>query len=105
MKRSATTNFRRGKDRRIADSFVALDLRRHARRVDDFRWIDLFRDTDPDELDAALAECEVLLLSAGESLLHLGAHNQSVFILLSGKLTAYLGEDANPATAIHRQER
>ena len=100
MKRSATTHFRRGQDRRIVDSFVASDRRCRARREDDFRWIELFRDTDPDELAAALAECEVLLLTAGESLLRLGARNRSVFILLSGKLTAFLGKDANPATAI-----
>jgi sigma-B regulation protein RsbU (phosphoserine phosphatase) len=100
MKPSAKANFRRGHDRRIAEGTVASERRRGVRREDDFRWIALFRDADPDELDAALADCEVLLLFAGESLLRLGARNRSVFILLSGKLTAFLGKDANPATGI-----
>lgn len=100
MKSFATNHFRRGRDRRVAEGIVAPDGRRSVRREDDFRWIALFRDADPDELVAALAECEVLLLSAGDSLLRLGARNRSVFILLSGKLTAFLSKDANPATAI-----
>ena len=100
MKSFATTHFRRGHDRRIAKGLVAPEHRHSVRREDDLRWIALFRDADPDELVAALAECDVLLLSAGESLLRLGARNRSVFILLSGKLTAFLGKDANPATAI-----
>ena len=100
MKSFARIHFRRGHDRRVAAGAVAPDHRRSARREDDFRWIALFRDADPDELVAALADCEVLLLSAGDSLLRLGARNRSVFILLSGKLTAFLGKDANPATAI-----
>ena len=100
MKSPATTHFRRGHDRRVAEGSVAPDRRHSARREDDFRWIALFRDADADELDAALAECEVLLLSAGESLLRLGARNRNVYILLSGKLTAFLGKDANPGTAI-----
>jgi phosphoserine phosphatase RsbU/P len=100
MKPPATIHFRRSLDRRVAEHAVALERRHGARREDDFRWIALFRDADADELDAALAECDVLLLSAGESLLRLGAHNQSVYILLSGKLMAYLSEEANPGTAI-----
>ena len=100
MKSFATFHFRRGRDRRVAEGLAAPDGRRSVRREDDFRWIGLFRDADPDELAAALAECEVLLLSAGDSLLRLGARNRRVFILLSGKLTAFLGKDANPATAI-----
>ena len=100
MKPFSTAHFQRGCDRRIAVRAVETERRGGPRREDEFRWIALFRDADANELSAALTDCEVLMLSAGEPLLRLGARNQSVYILLSGKLTAYLGEDANPATAI-----
>jgi sigma-B regulation protein RsbU (phosphoserine phosphatase) len=100
MRPSATARFRRGSDRRIAQSPVAEEQRLGSRRDPGIQWIALFRDADPGELDEALADCEVLLLPAGQALLRPGGHNQNVFILLSGKLTAYLGEDASPDTAI-----
>ncbi|MDH4189706.1 MAG: SpoIIE family protein phosphatase [Betaproteobacteria bacterium] len=100
MKRPASMHFRRGTDRRIAPGPVAQERRRGARRDPGIQWIALFRDADPRELDEALADCEVILLSAGETLLRPGRRNQNVYILLSGKLTAYLEEDANPDTAI-----
>lgn len=78
----------------------AEERRRGDRRDTAIRWITLFRDADPQDLDAALAECEVLLLPAGTSLLRSGEANRNVFILLSGKLTAQLGEDASADTAI-----
>ncbi len=100
MKQLATTRFHRGTDRRSARGPAAKERRRGERRDAAIRWITLFRDTDPRELDAALADCEVLLLPAGEPLLRSGESNRNVFILLSGKLVAQLGEDANPDTAI-----
>ncbi len=100
MKPSTTAHFQRGRDRRIANRAVAAERRSGPRREDEFSWIALFRDADPAELDIALADCEVLLLSAGDALLRLGERNQSVFILLSGKLSAHLGCDVNPATGI-----
>ncbi len=65
MKQPATTNFHRGTDRRRASQPQAVERRRGDRRDLAIRWITLFRDADPDALDAALAECEVLLLPAG----------------------------------------
>lgn len=103
MKVAATTHFRRGPDRRRADRPVAQERRRGARRDPDIRWVTLFREADPVELDAALADCKVLLLSRGESLLRPGEPNQSVFIVLSGSLTAHLGEDGNADNAIEIQ--
>lgn len=100
MKRLETTRFHRGSDRRSASRPAAKERRRGERRDAAIRWITLFRDADPCELDAALAECEVLLLPAGEPLLRSGEPNRNVFILLSGKLVAQLGEDSNPDTAI-----
>lgn len=96
----AATHFRRGPDRRSAHAAVAEERRRGARRDHGIRWIALFRDADPAELEQALAECEVLLLSAGAALLRPGMPNQSVFILLSGRLMAYIGGEENPNTAI-----
>ena len=93
----ATTHFRRESDRRIANSSIAEERRRGARRDQGIQWINLFRDADPRDLDAALVDCEVLLLPAGTPLLRTGEANRNVFILLSGKLIAQLGDDPNPS--------
>ncbi len=100
MKQPATTHFHRGTDRRRANYPGAEERRRGDRRDAAIHWITLFRDADPRDLDAALAECEVLLLPAGTALLRAGEANRNVFILLSGKLVAQLGDDLNPDTAI-----
>ncbi len=96
----ASTHFRRGPDRRTANRAVGQERRRAARRDHGIRWIALFRDADPAELERALVECEVLLLPAGQALLRPGMQNQNVFILLSGKLNAYIGGVENPDAAI-----
>ena len=98
MKPPATTHFHRGSDRRGANSPGAEEERRRgARRDAGIQWINLFRDADPRDLDAALVDCEVLLLPAGTPLLRTGEANRNVFILLSGKLIAQLGDDPNPS--------
>lgn len=96
----ATTHFHRGGERRVASHPVAQELRRDLRRGERFTWIALFSDADPVELEAALADCELHMLSAGETLLRQGALNQSVYVLLSGKLTAYLSEAPDPGNGI-----
>ena len=100
MKRPATTRFHRGSDRRSVSGSGGEERRRGERRDAAIRWITLFRDADPGELDEALAECEVLLLPTGEPLLRSGEPNRNVFILLSGKLVAQLGGDPHLDTAI-----
>lgn len=100
LAKPATTHFRRGPDRRVAHTAVTKERRHGIRRDHGIRWIALFRDADPAELEAALVDCEVLLLSAGAALLRPGMHNQSVYILLSGRLMAYIGGEENPDTAI-----
>lgn len=100
MKPPATTQFHRGSDRRRENQAAATERRRGDRRDLAIHWITLFRDADPRELDAALTECEVLLLPVGTPLLRSGEANRNVFILLSGKLIAQLGDDPNPDTAI-----
>jgi sigma-B regulation protein RsbU (phosphoserine phosphatase) len=100
MQPPATAQFQRGPDRRVAHHPPAQERRQGMRRGEAFQWITLFRDADPRELADALADCEVLLLSAGTPLLRPGEANRNVFILLSGQLAAQLGEEANPDTAI-----
>jgi sigma-B regulation protein RsbU (phosphoserine phosphatase) len=79
---------------------MADERRRGERRDPAIHWITLFRSAGRRDLDAALVGCEVLLLPAGAPLLRLGEANRNVFILLSGKLIAQLGEDESPDTAI-----
>lgn len=100
MKQPTTTRFHREADRRIASNPRAEERRRGERRDSAIHWITLFRSAERRDLDAALVGCEVLLLPAGAPLLRLGEANRNVFILLSGKLIAQLGEDGNPDTAI-----
>jgi sigma-B regulation protein RsbU (phosphoserine phosphatase) len=100
MNLPGATHFSRGSDRRIANLPSAQERRRGERRDMAIHWITLFRDADRRELDQALVDCDVLLLPAGTPLLRLGEANRNVFILLSGKLIAQLGEDASPDTAI-----
>jgi len=97
---AATAQFHRGPDRRVANRPHVEERRQGERRKEAFHWIALFRDADPRELEEALADCEVLLLTAGTPLLRPGEENRNVFILLSGQLVAQLGEEANPDTVI-----
>lgn len=63
-------------------------------------WLPLFQGTDQSAVTDILNECEVLLLPAGTPLLKPGEANESVFVLLSGNLAAYLDSDLNPDAAI-----
>jgi sigma-B regulation protein RsbU (phosphoserine phosphatase) len=100
MKPPGTTHFRRGPDRRVVNRPVAEERRRDDRRDGAIEWIPLFRSAEQRDLTEALVDCEVLVLPAGTPLLRTGEANRSVFILLSGKLIAQLGEDASQDTAI-----
>lgn len=100
MKGSGTMHFGRGPDRRKGSRSGPEEHRHAERRRDEARWITLFRDADPRQVDEALAQCEVLALAAGTPLLRRGEANRDFFILLSGRLTAQVGHDASPATSI-----
>lgn len=100
MKEPAITSFGRGSDRRKASGAPPQDSRHGERRRQGARWIKLFRDADAARVDEALARSEVLLLPAGAPLLRRGEANRDFFILLSGRLTAQVGEDASPETSI-----
>ena len=82
-----TLPFERGSDRRALLA-QAGGPRLKDRRVLGIKWIPLFRDADEAEINAALSACEVLLLPAGSSLLRPGETNHSVYIPLSGRITA-----------------
>jgi len=100
MKSPAAARFHRGPDRRVTRRAVAQERRVGDRRTAEVRWIPLFKHADPRELAGALVDCEVLLLPEGTPLLRAGEDNRNVFILLSGRLTARIGGDANPDNAI-----
>ena len=100
MNATATKRFGRGPDRRQENKPVAHEQRRGQRREAPIQWITLFREADPRDIEAALAECEVLVLPPGAPLLRRGESNRDVFILLSGTLVVQLGPDLNPETSI-----
>jgi sigma-B regulation protein RsbU (phosphoserine phosphatase) len=52
--------------------------------------IALFRGVEPSAVIDAIRDCEVRLLPAGATLLQLGEANDAIYIVLSGKLAAYL---------------
>jgi sigma-B regulation protein RsbU (phosphoserine phosphatase) len=92
--------FRRGPDRRVASTPVARERRSSDRRSDEIKWISLFRNAGQRELSEAIADCEVLLLPAGGTLLRAGEANHNVFILLSGQLVAHMEAESGPDNAL-----
>jgi sigma-B regulation protein RsbU (phosphoserine phosphatase) len=71
-----------------------------ARRAPGISWMPLFRGTDEAAVVSVLNECDVLVIAPGTPLLQPGAANDSVFVVLSGDLSARLDSDLNPDTAI-----
>lgn len=93
--------FARQSDRRQFHFPVSGQRRSGSRRIsEDVSWIGLFKGVDQHSVQKALATCQVALLPAGATLLDIGAYNQDVFILLSGKFSAYLLADQAPEKAI-----
>lgn len=95
-----SARFGRGPDRRVAKSAVEQERRRGNRRSQAIQWVPIFRGASQHDLAEALADCEVLLLPAGATLLRVGEPNRSVYILLSGKLIAHLGTEPGTETGI-----
>ena len=60
----------------------------------------LLRQANENAIHQTLADCDVLLLPPGTHLLSPGETNHSVYILLSGEVTAHLDHDSNPDAAI-----
>jgi len=92
--------FGRGPDRRKESRPAADERRGGERREAAIRWITLFRDADPREVEETLGGLDVLALPAGTPILRRGEANGDVFILLSGKVIVQMGDDPSPETAI-----
>ncbi len=62
--------------------------------------IALFRGVEPSAVVGAISDCEIRVLPAGAMLLQLGEANDTIYVLLSGHLVAYLDSARLPATGI-----
>ena len=75
-----------------------LELRnQHGAGVD---AIALFRGADPSAVIDAIRDCEIRILPAGAMLLQPGEANDTIYVLLSGQLAAYLDSALLPDTGI-----
>jgi sigma-B regulation protein RsbU (phosphoserine phosphatase) len=95
-------SFKRGLNRRFKS--VAVDLDRRV-EVDDRRhqglaWLSLFKNSNESAVIEAIGDSEILVLEAGATLLRPGEPNESVFLILAGKLGAHLGDSQNPESVI-----
>ena len=92
--------FKRAPSRRLAETFTEPERRVEGaeRRVAGLNWIALFDGADEAAIMEAVGECEVLVLPAGTALLKPGEPNDTVYVLLSGRLVAIL-DPALPAEA------
>ena len=72
----------------------------HERRSPGVSWMPMFRGTEEATVIAVLNECDVVILSPGTPLLKPGDANDTIFLLLSGSLSACLDSDLNPDAAI-----
>jgi sigma-B regulation protein RsbU (phosphoserine phosphatase) len=91
---------RSGERRHGLDHLQGAPHRHGERRREGMDWIGLFRQASSDAVEAALAEAEVLDLTAGTPLLKYGESNHNVYILLSGALHVHLDGDASTSSAI-----
>jgi len=66
-----------------------------SRAEHDYRWISIFSDVAPDEVDRALAASRPLRLADGEMLIAAGQENHHLYLLLSGRMEARLTLDAS----------
>jgi sigma-B regulation protein RsbU (phosphoserine phosphatase) len=94
--------FKRGNDRR--QQVVPVDHDRRApqdgRRSARVSWLSLFHGADEAAVAEALDDTEILLLPPGYTLLRPGAQNDTVYLVLSGQLGAYLGNSTDDDRAI-----
>lgn len=94
--------FKRGTERRVRilcvdpDRRIALKNRRHLA----LRWLSLFQNVDESAIIEAIGDSEVLQLEPGETLLMPGEANDRVFLVLSGRLGAFLDSHSAPEAAI-----
>jgi len=93
-------NFKRKYERRTSEVYCKENRRKNERRTLGIGWLPLFRNVDESAVEEALVDTEVLTLSTGTSLLRIGETNNSVYILLCGKVSAYLDNVVNPDAGI-----
>jgi sigma-B regulation protein RsbU (phosphoserine phosphatase) len=95
-------HFNHGPDRRTTSMKLAHDRRQHGRdrRNMGVDWLTPFHGADKASVQAALNDSEVCVVSTGASLLQPGDTNDSIYVLLSGKLGVHLDNNQNPDEAI-----
>ena len=62
--------------------------------------IALFRGAEPSVIVEAITDCEIRILPVGATLLQPGQSNDTIYVLLSGQLAAYLDGARRPETGI-----
>jgi sigma-B regulation protein RsbU (phosphoserine phosphatase) len=84
----------RDRDRRKNSTPVSDDRRSSLgdRRRLGLAWLSLFQGAEESALMEAVGSSEILVLQPGETLLRPGQANATVFLVLAGKLGAYLGD-------------
>ena len=98
----ARTRFARGPDRRRGPPGHIPDRRRQPadRRGNGLDRLTLFRGTDLSAVARAISQCEVITVAAGTALLEPGEANDTVYVLLSGRVAAYLDKAQDSGNGI-----
>ena len=94
--------FKRASERRTADTPIVTEHRQAQgdRRQQSLRWFSLFRDADEAAVIDAIGDAQVIELMPDDVLLRPGDANDTVYLVLSGGLAAYLDSSGKPADAI-----
>jgi phosphoserine phosphatase RsbU/P len=87
-------------DRRVRDIGGPVQRSGRDRRVLNLSWIPLFKDAQPQAVEALLRQCELLEMAADTPLLVPGQNNRSVYIALSGTVVAHLGYQRKPQAPV-----
>lgn len=95
-------HFKRGNEQRSVDISVVRERRQPEsdRRQQQLRWLSLFRDVDESAVSAAIGDADVIQLLPDDVLLRPGDPNDTVYLVLSGELAAYLDCSGRPSDAI-----
>ena len=98
----ARTSFARGPDRRKGRRGYTPDRRCLAadRRRGDLERLTLFRGTDLATVARDIGDCDVITVPAGTPLLKPGDANDAVYVLLTGRVAAYLDNARDFASGI-----
>jgi sigma-B regulation protein RsbU (phosphoserine phosphatase) len=102
VKSVVRSRFARGPERRTAEQGTPAERRNLPgdRRRSALDWLALFRGTDLEIVTEIIGQCEVIAVPAGTSLLRPGDPNDTVYLLLSGRVVAYLDSAPDTGNAI-----